>query len=342
MTEPQTFRNALTFCNARETLLRFPFPFAADRYETAANLEQNDRTGPCAALRALFDVDAHYRAEIEEKAFVLARDPQRCTLLPHLDLAQWDVVELVMSSLARDFPQLFRLDRDGRRWRWRNAALGIDQSFRFGDPDSLPCPPFEYIARQTQGDMVLLAQRGDMLYLDGGMLTAAQGWSLPFDLGMSWREIHGEVTGEREQAAIERGLAFALRMQPETQVRRPNWVICVTPRLDNGLETAAEWAGLYEGAPPADLGRNLLLRVEVQQLYRLRRSHVILFAIRVYMARLSEIATVPKWAARLHRVLRDLDPAVARAKAVPFRDDLVAYLAPFDDGAPLAPGRAPF
>lgn len=337
--EPQVFRNALAYRNSPEAIRRFPFPFEADGYETSTNLEQNDGTGPVASLLAPFDVDEHYRDEMEERAFVLARDPCRSRLMPHMAGAAWDALELVMTSLARDFPDDFALERSGRHWRWRNRLLGIDRRFVFGEAGSLPMGPLEYIARQAQGDFLLLDQRGDMLFLDGGVLTAAQGWSLGFNLGMSWREIHGPVEGGREQKVIDRGLAFALRLGVEAPVRRPNWVICVSPRLDNALETVAEWGPLYEGVPPADVGRSLHLRVEVQQLYRLPRSNAILFAVRVYMASLAEIATVPKWGARLHRVLRDLDPGIAAAKGLPFLPAAVRFLAPFDDGLPLAPGR---
>jgi hypothetical protein len=57
---------------------------------------------------------------------------------------------------------------------------------------------------------------------------------------------------------------------------------------------------------------------------------------------LRELATVPKWARRVHRVLRDLHPALVDYKGLTrYRDTAVAWLAPFDDGAPTTPGTAP-
>jgi len=82
--------------------------------------------------------------------------------------------------------------------------------------------------------------------------------------------------------------------------------------------------------------------VELQTLFRLPRSNAILFGIRCYLISLQDLARVAKWAKRLHRLLRDLDPVVAEYKGLSrFRDMTVAWLAPFDDGAVLPVGTAP-
>ncbi|WP_457825574.1 heme-dependent oxidative N-demethylase subunit alpha family protein, partial [Staphylococcus aureus] len=57
--------------------------------------------------------------------------------------AQWDTLELIMESLAQDYPQDFELFRDGDRWTWINRPLNIEQRFVFGDVRTLPCEPFE-------------------------------------------------------------------------------------------------------------------------------------------------------------------------------------------------------
>jgi hypothetical protein len=57
---------------------------------------------------------------------------------------------------------------------------------------------------------------------------------------------------------------------------------------------------------------------------------------------LRDVASVPKWARRVHRALRDLHPALADYKGLTrHRPIAVAYLAQFDDGAPTTPGIAP-
>ena len=74
----------------------------------------------------------------------------------------------------------------------------------------------------------------------------------------------------------------------------------------------------------------------------LPRSNAVLFGIRCYLISVRELATIPKWARRVHRVLRDLHPALVDYKGLTrYRDAVVAWLAPFDDGAPTSPGNAP-
>jgi len=89
-------------------------------------------------------------------------------------------------------------------------------------------------------------------------------------------------------------------------------------------------------------GDRVHLRVELQGLWRLPRSNAIVFGIRCYLISLRELSSVPKWARRVHRVLRDLHPALVDYKGLTrYRDAAVAWLAPFDDGSPTTPGTAP-
>jgi hypothetical protein len=44
----------------------------------------------------------------------------------------------------------------------------------------------------------------------------------------------------------------------------------------------------------------------------------------------------------MHRVLKDLHPALAEYKGLlRYRDAVVEWLAPYDDGAPTSPGASP-
>ena len=70
--------------------------------------------------------------------------------------AQWDCLELIMQSLARDYPEHFQLARDGARWHWVNRPLEIETRFTFGNPATLPYEPLEYITRQVQGDWLFV------------------------------------------------------------------------------------------------------------------------------------------------------------------------------------------
>jgi hypothetical protein len=337
----ETFRDDFTMRNSDAAILRFPFPFPEDVYMYAVNMEPHVRGGPTAAYDAVFDIDEHYIGDMRDRALVLEEDPLRCQVLPHMMDAEWDTLELLMESLAADYPAQFTLTRNGDNWRWVNRPLGIDQEFVFGRAESLPLPPFEYITRQVQGDFTLQDQRDDNLFMDGGMVTSQADWSLNFDLGMAFHEWHGPVPLAHEMGVFDRALKYLLRLQYGKPVRRMNWTLTVNPRLDTSPENYPLWGPDKASVTPQNVGHKMCLRVELQTLTRLPRSNAILFGIRGYLIRLEELVRVRKWGKRLHRVLRDLHPEIAEYKGMPrYRQMIVDYLAPFDDGAALNSGTA--
>ena len=338
----ETFRGDFSYRNSDAALLRFPFPFPEDAYMYAVNIEPHVRGGPTAAFDNPFDVDEHYIAECHERALVLEQDPLRCQVLPHMITAEWDTLELIMESLAADYPEQFSLARDGERWTWVNRPLGITQAFTFGDAATLPCGPFEYITRQAQGDFTIQDQRDDNLFMDGGMVTTQADWSLHVDLGMAFHEWHGPVPLAHPIGVFDRALKYLLRLQYGRPVRRLNWTMTINPRLDTSPENYPVWGPDRTTITPDNVADKVHLRVELQTLFRLPRSNGVLFGIRCYLASVRELARVPKYARRLHRVLRDLPPEIIDYKGLTrFRPMVIDWLAPFDDGAPLNSGTAP-
>ncbi len=127
----ETFRDDYSFFNSERAIKRFPFPFHEDSYMYSVNMEQH-RGGPVDSIyEKRFDVDEHYVAEMRDRALVLADDPLRCQSLPHMTLAGWDLLELIMVTKSEDYPDLFKLHRDGNKWRWVNKPLGIDDNLFF-------------------------------------------------------------------------------------------------------------------------------------------------------------------------------------------------------------------
>ena len=338
----ESFREPFRFANSDNAILRFPFPFPEDSYMYSVNIEPHIRGGPTGAFQAAFDIDEHYVAECRERTLVMKQDPNRCIVLPHMMPAQWDTLELIMESLVEDYPAQFALDRNGDRWTWTNRLLGLKDSFVFGDANSLPYEPFEYITRQAQGDFTLQDQRDDNLFIDGGMVTTQADWSLEFDVGMSFHEWHGPVPLAHELGVFDRALQYLLRLQYGKPVRRLNWTMTINPRLDTSPENYPIWGPDRMSVTPENVGEKVHLRVELQTLYRLPRSNAILFGVRAYLASLTELARAPKWGRRLHRVLRDLDPDIAAYKGlVRYRETVVDYLSAFDDGAATSMGIGP-
>ena len=103
---------------------------------------------------------------------------------------------------------------------------------------------------------------------------------------------------------FDRALKFLLNLQLGHPVRRLNWTMTVHPRLDTSPEQYPRWGTDRASVTPENAGDLVHLRVELQGLWRLPRSNAIVFSIRCYLLSLEELVTIPKWARRLHRVLR--------------------------------------
>lgn len=338
----ETFRDDYSYRNSPAAIRRFPFPFDKDDYMYAVNMEPHAGGREGSPFENRFDVDEHYVAEMRDREITLKEDPLRCQSLPHMELAGWDLLELIMECKAEDYPELFSLHRDGDRWHWINRPLGIDHKFTFLDPTTLPYGPMEYITRQAQGDFALLDQREGNLWMEAGMVTSQADWSLDFDIGMNFFEWHAPVPLAHEMGIFQRALKFLLAIQQDTPSRRLNWTMTVNPRLDTSPENYHKWGPEKRTLTPENVGEKQYLRVELQTFFRLPRSNGLAFPIRCYLISLQDLVTVPKWGRRLHRVIRDLPDELAEYKGFAVNRRLIIdYLAQFDDGKPTSPGIFP-
>jgi len=338
----ESFRAPFHYSNSPAAIRRFPFPFDQDTFMYSVNAEPHlpGPVGSCCEFP--IDIDEHYLGECREREIVLAADTDRCLALPHMITAQWDVLELIMTHLAHDYPDHFELRRDGNHWRWINRALGRDDHFTFGDVTTLPQEPLEYMTRQTQGDWCILDQRNDSLWLDAGMVTTQADWSLNFNLGMNFREWHSPVPLASELGVFDRALKLLMNLRQGSPVRRLNWSMTIHPRLDTSPEQFPVWGPDRTSVTPQNVGEILHLRVELQALWRLPRSNAIVFSIRGYLINLRELVTVPKWGRRLHRVLKNMHPALIAYKGLRrYHETAVTWLADYDDGNSTTPGTQP-
>lgn len=327
-------RLALTEPDALAPLTRgFPFPFPEDRYRYSTNVEPAPGVVATPAGQwgnAVVDVDVEYGAELAERRAILAADPGRHAVLPHMRAAAWDALLTLLTELSLAYPSSMALTRTGARdWRWHNALLGETLDFTYGDDATLPDEPLAYAASQVQEDIVLLDQR-DQLYGDAGVVTFAADWSFGFDVGMSFLEIHGPVPRLRETGVITRAHEFLKRLQPHEPYRRTNWTLTIGRRLDVSTELYPDWGPDREAIQLVDdetFGRLVHLRVEVQHLIRLPESGAIMFLIRTYLLPLEQLATVDAWRVRAAKVLAELPEDMADYKGIiKYRDRAAAWL----------------
>jgi len=319
--------------SAPDLLASFPFPYGADTYRYSTNLEPAGtpvRTLSGQWGESVLHIDSEYAHELAERRRILAADPTRHAVLPHMRIACWDTMCALMTELATAYPDTMSLTRDGDTWHWRNELLCITQDFVVGDDSSLPCDPLAYIAGQVQDDIVLLDQRDGDLFADAGVVTFAAGWSFGFDVGMTFLEIHGPVPGLRESGVITRAREFLMRLQPNQIYRRTNWSMAIGRTLDVSVETLPRRVpdrAVLDASDDETFGRMVHLRVEVQHLIRLAESGAICFLIRTYMLPLADVATVDAWRVRTAAVLAELPDAIAGYKGIRgSRDRVVSWL----------------
>ncbi len=343
----QTFRDDYSYQNSPAAIKRFPFPFAEDTYMYSVNIEPHTSGAKGSVNEFAFDIDEHYVSECEDKAKTMALDPGRYKALPHMMDAQWDFLELTMDSLSVDYPKLFSLVKAGKNWIWENKPLGIKASFVFGDTSTLlfensVIDPFEYMARQVQGDYVLLDQREGTLFADAGFVTSQADWSIAFDVGMAWHEWHGPVPQVTKLGVMDRALKYLMNLQLGSPVRRLNWTMTINPRLDTSPENYPLWGGDRNTVTMENVGDLVHLRVELQTIFRLPRSNGLLFGVRCYLINMNELSTYPHWTKRFHRVLKGLHPDLIEYKGLTkFRQTTIDWLAKIDDGAVLENGTQP-
>src|SRR3984893_7450640 len=98
----ETFRDDFSYRNSPRAIRRFPLPFPEDSYMYSVNIEPHLPGPSVSFVEFAFDVVYPCVAECRERAIVLAAEPLRYQALPHMMSSQWDCLELIMESLARD------------------------------------------------------------------------------------------------------------------------------------------------------------------------------------------------------------------------------------------------
>lgn len=307
--------------NSPEAIASFPFPFSHDFYMYSVNIKP-------VTNEAWFDVDEHYHTEIEERDRILSEGKQgRYFAFPHMKIAQWDALEIIMNDLATYYPESFSLIQDGDCWTWENKKLSLKDTFTFLDESTLPYEPFEYISRQVQEDIILLDRREKDLFLDAGMLTFPASWSLDFDAGMRFEEFHAPVPKAHEMGVFKKAKAFLMRIQIGKPWTRLNWTMTVNRRLDTSLDTYAEWKSDRNTVTLDNCGKKIHLRVEVQRFICLPRSNGLMFPIHTYLISLEELLINRVWTKRLYQVLKNLPPDLVEYKGLSsYYDTVLTWL----------------
>ena len=300
------------------------FPFDTATYAMTMNAR-------AMAVDQLIEVEpACYRAEIAEKEAILASDYRYYFQSPPETLAHsWETIALLLPKMARQYPQHFTLHTAGDDWHWENRLLGTEQRLTLGDPRSLPLPPLDWLGRQMQEDLLIMAgdaTRGTPLI--AGQLCFGAGWCLDDKLGQSFLTIHDPVPIFAERIGRSADLLMQ-RLKPGHPTARVGWSITTSPALNRAPAVTHGDRGDDPGVDHFNAGERCYLRVERQTLSRLPETRGILFTIHTYLTPLMLVlsAAPQARAQRIAAVLRTMPEALLRYKGIDrFHAPLLAYL----------------
>jgi dimethylamine monooxygenase subunit A len=304
-----------------EDLENFPYPFKGSTYRYSNNsIPMN--TPLCV------EVTPDYIKEMKLKHDLLTYHPERCyQSLPHTLTGQWEIVELVIDHLATQYPDQFSIEQKGSEWTFHNKIFKEKQDFTFGDTTTLPEEPLAFISRHVQEDLIFIMQRDGDLFLDAGQLCFPANWSLAFNLGMKFKDIHHPIPGFKEEGLDDRILQFLMRLEAGNPWERKNWSLMAGDRLDTSLETFDQWGKLRKQVTKENAGELVHIRVEVQKLFRLPRTNGILFTIHTHLLSLEKLASKPEWLKQFYEILSELPPHITEYKGISlYKESVLDYL----------------
>ena len=282
-----------------------------------------------ALMGLLLDIEPdHFAAPAALKAAILKSDvPYYCLCPPDAEGLAWEALELLLVGAARDWPQFFALDWAASMWTWTHKLFGETTRFRPGEGGTLPLPPLEWLGRQFQEDLVLMAAGdGGEPVCAAGTLCFGSGWCLGDKIGKPFLAAHAEVPGFEGLAGRASDLLLR-RLKPCRPVARWNWTLPATGRLNLAPALASEWGGAGGIVTPENAGDRCFLRAERQTLSRLPRTGGILFMIHTYLTPLSQAVADPKDRRALLAHVHSLPPAmIAYRGMTEYADALMDYL----------------
>ena len=302
-------------------MLRY-FPFEHDEYD----MPMNARAG----VGPLIEVDeGEYAKGLALKDQILASDRRyyfQCP--PESEPLAWESIALLLLDMAGHSPQHFALETDGTRWTWTNRLLGTTTAFMLGDPSTLPLPPLDWLGRQVQEDLILMAETpdGGDTVCAGGHLCFAASWCLDDKMGQNFLRIHEDIPQFLERIGRPANLMMQ-RLKAGRPTGRINWTVSSTDRLNLAPAVAHEWVSSRRGITADNAGERCFLRIERQVFARLPQTRGILFTIHTYRNPVSEVASDPDRLRRFTSVVKGIPRATREYKGMAsFADALVDYL----------------
>lgn len=302
-------------------LERFPFPLKSDTYRY-----HNNSTSLNPPI--LIDITPEYFEEVQLKRELLENKREHTyQSLPYTLNAQWEIAEMLFYEMTIAYPHYFSLEIVGDKWHFQNHLLNEEETFRFGDETSLPVEPLDFIGRHIQEDLMFLAQREGDLYLAAAQLCFPGNWSLPFNLGRTFEELHEAVPTFTESGLNRKVRDFLMRIEAGKPWQRRNWTLTAGNILPTLPATFDEWGHMRNEVTHENVGEFVHMRVEDQKMFRLPESNGLLFSIHTHLLPMNELIKNREWTERFYRVLIDFPDDIASYKGyLPSKEKVANFL----------------
>ncbi|KAL4241326.1 hypothetical protein ABKN59_000083 [Abortiporus biennis] len=297
---------------------------------------------------------------------VLKTLPERPGVVASGHPAAVELLYELAEYLSRRYPDVYRVTRlapSEGSYGWYGLGqinditiVPLDKTFVIGEGD-----PLKIASLLTQEDLAIMVEGTDgRYYFQAGAVLVAGTWRMEDKLGMPLDEIHisGNVPQFQSKLNLSMGRFFK-RLPLDKPVVRNNYTFQVVREKEGeGLDSAElSWAQSMKGDedlkesdgqrwlqgyderdegvekasakvpnyPPVGPS-TVWLRVERQTLRRLPRTGAVIFTIRVYQTRVSELVKEPGVPGRMASALRSWPEDVARYKAHGAYGGIVEYL----------------
>ncbi len=246
-------------------------------------------TSPLSQDQSLIECDEHYVKEIELKRRLLNEDHRYCFRAAEgTALAQWEVLTTVLENLLKAHPEKFILIKDQDKWHWKNKTLNEKHDFVFGELNTLPFDPLDWVGRQVQEDLIIL---DPSLTLVAGQLCFPSGWDLDEKFGKHFLNVHAPLPS-LSNPMIDAANKFIERLPIGKTFQRNNWGFRASDQLDLSSRHSKDYQKLLHttsaGLTEESVGETIFIRIEHQTLSRLLLSQHVLFTIHTYQNKISE------------------------------------------------------
>ncbi|WP_161524695.1 heme-dependent oxidative N-demethylase family protein [Alteribacter lacisalsi] len=294
----------------------FPWPFSDGQNSYAySNNTFPIPQAPCVT------VDYLYIEEMKVKRDLLQSSEERCfKALPHMKEAQYEAAMLVADHLSSSFNKKFTTRKSAEAFTLTNHLLHETICV------TKECEsPLKSVGEHVQEDLILMYERDQNIHLDAGLLCFPAGWSLTFNLGMPFIDIHSPVPGLNSSGLDSRIIRFLKGLDADLPFERINWSLAAGNRLDHSLETSPYWKKDRKKVTAKNAGHLVHLRVEVQRLFRLPSTQAILFTIRTYLKKIENLTAGEM--EQLYTIVRELPGDIKAYKGITeYETPLFQYL----------------